>query len=92
MSYRITAICDRCKKEETQERGSFNKEANGWQEVKLEIGYNSYNYKTYLLCKECQIEIGMLIDGKKQPERVETVEERLFNVISEIVCMNQQQG
>lgn len=94
MSYRVTAICDKCKKEETQEGNyiygpQFNKEKVGWGVVEIKI--SQYNHRNFLLCKECRKELGLLDENERNEPKVESVSDRLFDVISEIVSMNQQQ-
>lgn len=83
--YKITGICDRCKKEETID-GKYFPLGKDWGEVKLEI--SQYEHKRYLFCKDCRLQLGLLkpeTDKTNEKPRIETVEEKLFNCISEIV-------
>jgi len=83
--FKITGICDKCKKEETQDRQYFDMYQIGWQEVSIKI--SQYKEKKYLLCKECRKQLGLIEDEPtKYVPTVESVEEKLFAVISEIVA------
>ena len=88
MAYRVIATCDRCKKEVTQEGGYFSERSAGWQEVKFEI--SQYEHKTYLFCDDCRKSLGLIKDDPKSTVEVESVADRLFNCISEIVTSNMQ--
>jgi hypothetical protein len=83
MAYRITAICDRCKKEETQENRYFIGK-DQWRTVKFEV--SQYDYKEYLFCHDCQMELGLIKPATEKPQKVETVADRLFDCIAEIVA------
>lgn len=82
--FKVTGICDKCKKEETQDRQYFDMGKEGWQEVTIKI--SQYQEKKYMFCKECRVELGLF---EEEPTRygptVQSVEEKLFEVISEIV-------
>jgi len=81
----ITAVCDKCKKEETQSnRSYFDESANGWQEILIKI--SQYESKKYLLCKKCRGELGLIKEVGAKDVKVESVEEKLFAVICEIVA------
>lgn len=88
MAYKITAICDRCKKEETQDSQWFSEGKNGWQEVKFEIA--QYQYKKYLFCPECRKQLGLIKESPASVVKVETVADRLFDCIAEIVAGQMQ--
>ena len=88
MAYRVTAICDKCKKEETQDSEWFNKEKSGWKEVNFQI--SQYQYKNYLFCFDCRKQLGLIEESVTSVVRVETVADRLFDCISEIVAGNTQ--
>jgi len=80
----ITAVCDKCKKEETQpDRSYFDENVNGWQEVTIKI--SQYESKKYMFCKKCRGELGLIREAGAKPVKVSSVEEKLFEVISEIV-------
>jgi thymidine kinase len=86
--YKITAVCDKCKAEATtaEKRNEYAScsTPKGWQTVVMKIG--QYEEKNYLLCPECRKSIGLLNEEKpEKTPKIETVEERLFNVIAEIV-------
>ena len=85
--YKITAVCDKCKKEETQEcKGlypSFSKEQTGWKEVKLEIP-GAYTYRTFLFCSDCANGLGLIVENNKVAN-VDTVADNLVNLITDIV-------
>lgn len=82
MAYKITAICDKCGKEETQDSERFSLNRNGWQEVKFEIG--QYQYKKYLFCSDCRKALGLISEEPKRDVQIETVADRLFTCIAEI--------
>lgn len=91
--YFVTAKCDKCGKTEEQTCSgaygygpSFNRDKNGWNSIKLTI--SQYNERHFLLCSECQKELGIVRteNGSKKETDVETLADRLLNVISEIVA------
>ena len=86
MAYKITAICDRCNKEETQESQWFNN--NNWQEVKFEIA--QYQHKKYLFCPDCRKQLGLIKETPTSVVKVETVADKLFDCIAEIVAEQMQ--
>lgn len=88
MAYKVTAICDKCKKEETQDGQWFSK-GKGWQEVKFEIA--QYENKTYLFCNDCRKSLGLVKEQPNSTVKVETVADKLFDCIAEIVA-EQAQG
>lgn len=82
--FKITAICDRCKKEETQNSKYFNERENGWKDVTIQT--SQYEKKSYLFCVECQKKLGLWrVDQNSEP-KVGSVADRLFDVIAEIVA------
>ena len=81
--YRITAICDKCKKEETRDGRYFSESEKGWKEVKFEIG--QYDKNTYLFCPECCEALGLYTPNNDSTPHIETVADRLFEFITEIV-------
>ena len=88
--YRITAICDKCKKEETQDRQAFDKDVNHWKVITLEI--SRHNQKDYLLCPDCQKALGICEPKTNKEEQVETIADRLMECIAEIVAETVQAG
>ena len=86
MAYKVTAICDRCAKEETHANKYFNIIKNEWQEVRFEI--SQYELKVYLFCVDCRKALGLINENSKIPVKVESVADRLFDCISEIVSQN----
>ena len=90
--YKVTAVCSKCKKEETQLSKSsygpnFSHGIEGWERVELKV--SDYNKRGYLFCKGCLKELGLYIEndkGDRAKTNIETIEERLFNVICEIVA------
>ena len=84
------SICDKCGHEEVTEGVYTN---NNFTSIRIEIGTYNRTYRNYLLCKECQKELGFLtVDekGKENEEHIKTIEERLFDLIGEIVAEVQQ--
>lgn len=85
MSYKITATCDKCKKEEVQDGKYFTEKRDGYQEVEIKI--SNYQSKTYLFCADCRKELGLIqVEPTKFGPTVQSVEEKLLNVICEIVA------
>jgi len=82
--FKITAICDKCQKAETQEGKYFTEKKDGYQEIEIRI--SQYERKSYLFCKECRGELGLIKAEGAKEVTVESVEERLLNVICEIVA------
>lgn len=87
--YKVTAICDKCKKEETIESEyeyfSNFKSVNNYDSITLKI--SQYQEKKYLLCEDCRKSLGLISEVKKEV-KVETVGDRLLELISEIVREN----
>lgn len=81
---RVTATCDKCKKEAVQTGNYFSERNVEWQ--KVEIAISQYEHKDYLFCKECRKELGLIRAEGAKRATVESVEERLLNVICEIVA------
>jgi hypothetical protein len=90
MAYKITAICDKCKKEEMQEGQWFDKDKNRWQEVKFEI--SQYEYRNYLFCFDCRKKLGLVKENSTEKVHIETVADKLIGCISEIVTEQMQAG
>lgn len=82
--FKITAICDKCQKVETQNGKYFTEHKDGYQSVDIKI--SQYEIKSYLFCKECRGELGLIKAEGAKEVTVESVEERLLNVICEIVA------
>lgn len=83
MATRTQYTCDRCKVE------SFM--SKNWMTVKLEVDRLNYNH--YNLCPECSAKLGLVMDSeadKTKPKPVETIKDRLFDVIEEIVRINME--
>jgi len=90
MAYKITAICDRCKKEKTQNSQFFSNQSGEFQTIRLKIG--QYECKDYLFCLDCRKALGLVKDETEKPPAIESIEDRLFNCIAEIVAENMPQG
>ena len=84
MAYKITAICDRCKKEETQNHRWFTMGDNKWKEIELKV--SDYNKTEYLFCFDCQKELGLIDIKTARVQPAETVADRLMACIAEIVA------
>lgn len=87
---RTITICDKCGHEEVTK--GINSNVN-FTAVRIEIGTYNRTYKSYLLCKDCQKVLGLLKEdenGKSKEEHIETIEEKLFNLIAEIVSQVSQ--
>src|SRR5665648_94961 len=82
--FKITAICDKCQKSETQDGKYFTEKKDGYQAIEIKI--SQYETKGYLFCKECRGELGLIKAEGAKEVTVESVEERLLNVICEIVA------
>ena len=82
--FRITAICDKCKKEETQNSKYFDEGKNDWKEVTLQISH--YQKKPYFFCVDCQKELGLYQEKEHSEPTVSSVADRLFDIIAEIVA------
>ena len=84
-----TYYCDVCKKE-TSERKDLEQISisNGGETG----GYSTYNrfelYKKYDMCQSCQEKIGLYFPEKLKPEEIKSVQDRLFDIVCEIVSMN----
>ena len=86
---KITHFCDVCKKE-VLGKGDLTTITIGnggdW------IAYSSYNhfkvYKKYDMCQSCQEKIGLYFPEKLKPEEIKSVQDRLFDIVCEIVSMN----
>ena len=84
MSFKITATCDKCKKEETQNGKYFAEKKDGYQEVEIKI--SQYERRNYLFCVDCRKKLGLIeIEPTKSGPTVQSVEEKLLEVICEIV-------
>jgi len=82
--FKITGICDMCKKEETQDDRHFDIGDRNWREVSLNI--SQYREKKYLFCKDCREKLGLIeAESKPSVQAFKSVEDKLFEVISEIV-------
>lgn len=95
MAYKLTAICDRCKTQVTQE-GKYFENSNSdikFHEVHLELP-SCYNQKTYLFCEKCCEELGVLelgwVSDKKEFGDAKTVADKLMECINEIVAQQIQ--
>ena len=63
----------------------FTENKEGWQEVEIKI--SQYEMRTYMFCKDCRKELGLIqVEPTKFGPTVRSVEEKLFEVISEIVA------
>ena len=83
--FKLTVICDKCQKAETQDGKYFTENKEGWQEVEIKI--SQYEMRTYMFCKDCRKELGLIqVEPTKFGPTVRSVEEKLFEVISEIVA------
>jgi len=84
--YKITAICDKCKQEETQESSYFNHSQNHWQEIRIE-SLNQYATKAkVLLCSSCCDKLGLLKPNNlKEIQPTPLIQDRLLDIIAEIV-------
>lgn len=78
--FRVTGICDKCKRQETNTRVYFDN--YGWQQVKFSI--SEYEFRNYLFCDKCRKELGLYPDRRGPIE--DSLSKRLFNVIVEIVA------
>ena len=86
---KITHFCDVCKKEVLEKKDLKTITiGNGgdW------ISYSSCNhfivYKKYDMCQSCQEKIGLHFPNEIKKEEKELVQDRLFDIVSEIVSMN----
>ena len=68
-----------CKKEVVERKYTVPPD---WRSVKIEIA--QYNYKEFLFCPECQEKTGMYKENG-EPYPIASIEDRLFEVIQEIV-------
>jgi len=75
-------ICDYCKKETITENEYFEKYKT------IEIKFDNYNYNKYLLCPECQKNLGLLKEESETLKPMVDIKDRLFEIIEEIVLMN----
>jgi len=79
--FKITGICDICKKEETVD-GQYFSTGDNWREVTLKL--SQYREKKYLLCKTCREKLGLIeAESKPSAQAFQSVEDKLFEVISE---------
>jgi predicted transcriptional regulator len=87
---RVTYICDRCKKEDTQEKVKYYSSPTKWKEVKISL--DRYNETEMLLCPDCQKALGLLKDEKPEEfKEAKSVADKLVECIAEIVA-EQMQG
>lgn len=90
MAYRITAICDRCKLEVTQDQERFSnyESETRFQEVTLRVGYK--NEKQYLFCDKCCEELGIFKPSTNEIDKVESIGDKLIECINEIIAQQQE--
>jgi uncharacterized protein YbaR (Trm112 family) len=87
---KVTYICDRCKKEDTQEKEKYYSSPTKWREVKVSLG--RYNETEILLCPDCQKELGLLKEEKTEEfKEAKSVADKIVECIAEIVA-EQMQG
>lgn len=87
---KVTYICDRCKKEDTQEKDKYYFSPTKWKHVKVEL--DRYNQTEILLCPDCQKALGLLKDEKPEElDKVKSVADKIVECIAEIVA-EQMQG
>ena len=79
-----TFTCDKCHEAHTSD--GYRTIPTDWREIELKAA--QYNYKTYLLCTECQKAIGIYKERSQKEPPIETIQDRLFAVIEEIVLNN----
>jgi len=85
MADRRFKVCDMCKKE--TETDYWNSPEN-WKNIKIEFG--QYNYRTYDLCPECLGKLGWKEKTPSIDNKESTIQDKLFEVIQEMVAMNMQ--
>ena len=82
--FKITGICDKCKKEVVQNSQYFDLNVDEWQEVLIQI--STYESKRFHFCKKCRGELGLIRESGAKPVKCEAVEEKLLSLICEIVA------
>lgn len=85
MADRRFKICDRCKKEIETDYWNNPKD---WKTIKIEFG--QYNSKNYDLCPECLEKLGWKEKTPNIDTKDQTIHDKLFEVIQEMVAMNMQ--
>lgn len=83
MATKTIHICDKCRKEEIVSCGT----PKGWGAIKISIGY--YNERNFELCGDCRKAVG-IVDKENKEQPITTIQDRLFEVITEIVAECQE--
>lgn len=85
MAIEVKHICDKCKCEVINQE-MYGK-PQGWNEVTLRI--NGYDKKSFTLCKECQIKLGILKESgqttnlHEEPNIFEELLDKLVELVAE---------
>jgi len=84
MAIEVKHICDKCKCEVIN--NDMYRKPQGWNEVSFKIG--DYTKKTFTLCKECQIKLGIIKESgiKTNFHEEPNAFEELLDKIAELVA------